>query len=196
MYIDLARFAAHQRQHAGNVRRVVLAVAIEGRQPLPACLTGRVVQRGALPQRPLVMQDAQGVQAVMADLPQFLQGRIGAAIVDHDDFVSLIGQRHADFFKQWLEVVRFVLGGNHYGYKNVLAHGVSLAFFDCSRSEANASNLIELPIPLHEFTDAGFQRHLRAEAHPIGQRRDIGPGLDHVTGLHWQVVAPGLQVQG
>ncbi|MNV51448.1 hypothetical protein D3C71_1434990 [compost metagenome] len=130
LYIDLARFAAHQRQHAGNVRRVVLAVAIEGRQPLPACLTGRVVQRGALPQRPLVMQDAQGVQAVLADLPQFLQGRIGAAIVDHDDFVSLIGQRHADFFKQWLEVVRFVLGGNQYGYKNVLAHGVSLALLD------------------------------------------------------------------
>ncbi|KPU61746.1 hypothetical protein AN403_5764 [Pseudomonas fluorescens] len=73
------------------------------------------------------MEDAQGVQAIVADLPQFLQGRIGAAIVDHDDFVSLIGQCHADFLKQWLEVVRFVLGGNQYGYKNVLAHGISLA---------------------------------------------------------------------
>ncbi|MCY1425442.1 hypothetical protein D9M71_412300 [compost metagenome] len=132
LHIDLARFAAHQRQHAGDVRRVVLAVAIEGRQPLPAGLASGVVQRSALPQRPLVMQDAQGAQAIVADLPQFLQGRIGTAIVDDDDFVRLISQRHADFPKQRLEVVRFVLGGNQYGYKNVLAlaHGVPLAFHD------------------------------------------------------------------
>ncbi|MNL28506.1 hypothetical protein D3C87_1501510 [compost metagenome] len=130
LHIDLARVAAHKRQHAGDVRRVVLAVAIEGRQPLPAGLASGVVQRSALPQRTLVMQDAQGVQAVVADLPQFLQGRIGTAIVDDDDFVRLIGQRHADFPKQRLEVVGFVFGRDQHGYKNVLAHGVPLAFHD------------------------------------------------------------------
>ncbi|MNL84445.1 hypothetical protein D3C87_2124100 [compost metagenome] len=51
------------------------------------------------------MQDAQSVQAVLANLPQLMQGPVGAAIVDHDDFVSLVGQRHANFLKQWLEVV-------------------------------------------------------------------------------------------
>ncbi|MNR21853.1 hypothetical protein D3C85_1387770 [compost metagenome] len=99
LHIDLARFAAHQCEHARNVRRIVLTVAIEGRQPLPASLPCRVIQRGALPQRPLVMQDTQGVQAVLTNLPQFLQGRIGAAVVDHDDFVGFIGQRHADFLQ-------------------------------------------------------------------------------------------------
>jgi hypothetical protein len=51
-----------------------------------------------------------------------VQGGIGTAIVDDDDFKRLIRQRHADFLKQGLEVVRFVLRGDQYRYKNVIAH--------------------------------------------------------------------------
>ncbi|MNG01215.1 hypothetical protein D3C84_841840 [compost metagenome] len=75
------------------------------------------------------MEDAQGAQAVVFDLSQLVQGGVGTAIVDDNDFIRFVGQRLAHLFKQRLEIVRFVLRRNQYRYKYVLAHGVPSPFW-------------------------------------------------------------------
>jgi hypothetical protein len=58
LQVATATRVTHQCQHARDVRRVVLPVAIERGQPLPASRLCRVVQRRALAQRAIMMQDA------------------------------------------------------------------------------------------------------------------------------------------
>lgn len=61
---------------------------------------GRVVDRGALPQRTGVTDDAQLVVTRSFQGAQFNNAAVRAAVIDDDDFEMLADQRTANFFKQ------------------------------------------------------------------------------------------------
>ncbi|MNG27633.1 hypothetical protein D3C84_1127800 [compost metagenome] len=91
---------AHQGQHARDVGRVVLAVAVQGRQPASLGSLGGMPQRGALAQRAVVAQDAQLRVTLAFQLQQYAQGAVATAVIDHQHFVVFGGQRGANFHQQ------------------------------------------------------------------------------------------------
>ena len=91
---------AYQGQHGRDVCRVVLAVAIEGGQPLAAGSLRGMPQRGALAQRAVVAQDAQLRVTLAFQVLQHAQGAIAAAIVNHQHFIVFCRQRAANFHQQ------------------------------------------------------------------------------------------------
>ena len=102
------------RAEARDVGRIVLPIAVQGRDPFAAGRADAVAQRRALPEVVRVAQDPEPRLAAGPHRLESGEGIVVAAIIDHDDFVLATAlEALRDLLDQGDDVLGLVIDGDH-----------------------------------------------------------------------------------